>query len=52
MRTEDEITGFLADELPEGGDGPTRYPGMTYEQGVDAMAHWVLGDTDDRPLGG
>ena len=30
--------------------GETRYPGMSYEQGVDAAIRWVVGLSNDHPL--
>jgi len=27
----------------------SRYPGMSYENGVQAALDWVVGNTDDRP---
>lgn len=29
--------------------GTTRFPGMTYEEGVQTALNWVLGDTDIKP---
>lgn len=28
----------------------SKYPGMSYEQGVIAMYEWLTGETDDLPL--
>lgn len=50
MRTEQEINELLDNRLPEGAEGPSKWPGMTYEQGVEAMAHWVTGRNDNDPL--
>lgn len=50
MRTEDEINALLDDNLPDGSEGESNWPGMTYEQGVEATAHWVLGHNNDNPL--
>ena len=30
--------------------GSSRWPGMTYEEGVDAAIRWMNGDTDDKPM--
>lgn len=30
--------------------GLSLWPGMTYEQGVDAALRWVTGESDDRPM--
>lgn len=50
MRTEREIRA-QADKLdPEAtAGGPSRWPGMTYEQGVDDALRWAVGDSDDAP---
>lgn len=50
MRTAKEIEDCLNDGLPEGAEGPTRWPGMSYEQGVDATLRWALGWTDEDPM--
>ena len=47
-RTEEEINevrNWAADAMDTG----SRYPGMSYEEGIEAMAAWMLGDIDDRP---
>lgn len=31
-------------------DGTTKFPGMTYEQGVKAALEWVTGESDNHPL--
>jgi hypothetical protein len=28
----------------------SKYPGMTYEEGVRAALEWVTGDVDDHPM--
>jgi len=28
----------------------SRFPGMTYEQGIRETLEWIIGDTDDYPL--
>lgn len=30
--------------------GATKWPGMTYEQGVGAALDWVLGDREEKPF--
>jgi hypothetical protein len=32
-------------------DGVSAYPGMSYEDGIDAMYSWMTGFSDDPPLG-
>ncbi len=48
-RTENEIDEVLnkADEQLDSG---TKWPGMSYEEGVAAALRWVLGDSDDDPM--
>jgi hypothetical protein len=33
-----------------GGRWTTRWPGTTFEQGVDAALRWALGDSDEPPV--
>lgn len=51
MRDERTIREELNDLDPEvtAGSG-SNFPGMSYEQGVDAALRWALGDTDERPM--
>lgn len=42
-QTPESAERLLNDVLNGGGeDGPTRWPGMTYEQGVTATLRWLL----------
>ena len=41
MRTKEEIQAILNANDPY---APTRFRGMSYEQGVDEALQWVLGD--------
>jgi hypothetical protein len=50
VRTAKEIQEMLDNGLPEGAVRATRWPAMTYEEGVDATVMWVLGHTDENPL--
>jgi hypothetical protein len=48
-RTDQEIEDCLSaanDANAEGGN----WPGMTYEQGVEATLMWVTGQADDNPM--
>lgn len=47
-RTEDEI-GEMENWACEGFNSGTRYPGMSYEQGVMDALHWLRGDNDHAP---
>lgn len=43
----DEVQGWAVDAMDM--PGMTRYPGMTYEQGIDAALAWITGQTNERP---
>jgi len=30
--------------------GVSKWPGMTYEQGVDATIRWMSGESDESPM--
>ena len=45
-RTDEEIDDTLNDAVETQG----RWPGMTYEQGVEAALRWVTGEEDLNPL--
>lgn len=49
-RTEKEIEKEIdaADESIH--KGTSRWPGMTYEDGVRAALGWVIGEDDERPM--
>ena len=49
-RTRSEIDEQLNACVDSIDEGRSKYPGMTYEQGVDAALRWVAGDTDDAPM--
>lgn len=51
MRTEREIeTELDRVDSEKAAGGPSEWPGMSYEQGVDAALRWVLGHSDDAPM--
>ena len=31
-------------------EGRSRWPGMSYEEGVSAALRWAIGETADRPM--
>lgn len=49
-RTEGEVCELLnqVDEREWEGEG-SRFPGMSYEQGIMEALRWVIGDTDEYP---
>ena len=49
MRDEDEIQD-MADRAADAAYKATRYPGMTYEEGVRAALDWVLGGEDEPAI--
>lgn len=44
----DEQLNIAADGMNDG----SKYPGMSYEDGIQAFAYWLFGDTDDKPFEG
>jgi len=49
MRTQEEINAILDNCLDHIDAGTSRFPSMTYEEGVQAAIDWVTGQTDDNP---
>lgn len=49
-RTEEEINDLLNKCVDAEDTGESKYPGMTYEQGIKAAIEWLTGNTDDNPL--
>jgi hypothetical protein len=53
-RTEEEVEeqrGRVLDQMDAaGGRSHSKWPGMTFEQGVLATIEWLLGDRDDPPI--
>ncbi len=48
-RTQEEVDALLND-LAEAVDfGAPKWPGMSYEQGVEAGIRWLLGERDEHP---
>ncbi|MBD5416983.1 MAG: hypothetical protein HDR50_04850 [Desulfovibrio sp.] len=48
VRSEGEIA-RVWNWASQGIDGGTRYPGMSYEQGLMDMLDWLTGDSDHAP---
>ena len=42
----DEVVGKCADAMNEG----SKYPGLSYEEGVLAMLYWLTGASGDNPM--
>lgn len=50
IRDESEIDEIINEtHIIENEEG-SRYPGMSYEQGLRDMYEWLIGDSDDNPL--
>lgn len=49
-RKVDEIDGVLNECVEAEAKGRSRYPGMSYEEGLRAGLEWVLGLSDDPPF--
>lgn len=49
MRSEPAIEGQIAKAF-EGVTGGSRWPGMSYEEGVREALDWVLENTEDAPM--
>jgi hypothetical protein len=44
MPTDDEINAVLDDCLEAFDSGRSKWPGMTYEQGVESAVRWMMDD--------
>lgn len=49
VRTDDEINDVL-NQAADGINDGSQYPGMSYEDGIQAFADWLFGDTNDKPF--
>lgn len=47
---EDEMNEQINFTMESVEQGTTRWPGMTYEQGVDAALRWAMGESDEPPM--
>lgn len=50
MRDEDEIEEQIAWCRKHNGAPTNRWPGLTYEQGVESALNWVLESDDEPPI--
>jgi hypothetical protein len=48
-RNDREIDRLLDDTIQAESEG-TKFPGMTYEEGVRAAIDWITGNSDDYPM--
>ncbi len=48
--TENEINDVLNECASHEDDGTSKYPGMTYDQGVSTAVRWMLGEEEASPM--
>jgi hypothetical protein len=48
--SEEQIVDTVERAALAGMAGTTEWPGMTYEQGVEAALRWVTGETQSNPM--
>jgi len=49
-KTEEEVDDIVNRCGEQESKGGSKWPGMTYEQGVRAALDWIVGWSDDHPL--
>jgi len=49
-RTEDEIAEVENRAAESAGKGRSVYPGMSYEEGIDAVLRWLFNPDEDPPF--
>jgi hypothetical protein len=49
-RTQDQIDEQINRAVESRDEHGTQWPGMSYEDGVDAALRWVTGESDDAPM--
>jgi hypothetical protein len=50
VRTEEEIEDLLATAYEVKDEGGSRYPGMSFEDGITETLEWIKGDREENPL--
>jgi len=48
--TADELEEQLVKAIEQNTKGSSRWPGMTYEQGVENALRWAVGEVDEKPM--
>lgn len=48
--TDDQVDDTIDDAHQNIDQGTSRWPGMTYEQGVADALNWVMGNRDESPF--
>lgn len=51
-RTEKEIADLIANTIDIESENLTKWPGMTFEQGILQTLAWLFGDSDESPMDG
>lgn len=49
-RTQVEVDNVLGDCADSIDEGASKFPGMSYEEGVMAALDWILGNTNSPPM--
>lgn len=49
VRTDDEVDTVIEECYNSEAEG-SKFPGMSYEQGVKAGIEWLVGDSDQNPM--
>lgn len=49
-RNDAEIDEALNDCAEQTDAGTSKWPGMSYEQGVEAALRWAVGESSDHPM--
>jgi len=49
MRTQKEIE-ELVGQIIDRADKGSKFPGMSYEEGVQAACEWIMEESDDHPM--
>lgn len=49
-RPQEQIDDVVNDAWDSINEGTSRYPGMSYEDGVRAALDWVTGEVDENPF--
>ena len=50
VRTNEEIDVVMNLSTETINSGSSKWPGMTYEDGVSAALAWLFGETEDNPM--
>lgn len=49
-RTQEEVDAVVDTAAEKINQGRSKFPGMTYEEGVRAALDWITGNIDDHPM--